>query len=64
MCFLYMELERWKLHCSGITCDKSIIELLSQNTDQVFFPNILCILAVLPVGSSEDDVFFVFKASI
>ena len=37
---LSMELKRWKQHCSGITCDKSITELLAQNTDPVFFPNI------------------------
>ena len=58
---LSMELKRWKQHCSGITCDKSITELLAQNADPVFFPNIrelLCILAVLPVGSSEAEQSF------
>ena len=58
---LSMELKRWKQHCSGITCDKSITELLAQNADPVFFPNILellCILAVLPVGSSKAERSF------
>ena len=58
---LSMELKRWKQHCSGITCDKSITELLAQNAVPVFFPNIrefLCTLAVLPFGSSEAERSF------
>jgi len=42
-------------------CDKSITELQAQNANPVFPPNLrelLCILEVLPVGSSEAERSF------
>ena len=55
------ELIRWRQHCHGITETKSITQLLSENADPLFFPNVrelLCILAVLPVGSAEAERSF------
>ena len=39
----------------------SITKLFSQDADPVFFPNIrevLCILEVLPIGSTEAERYF------
>ena len=50
------ELARWKVHCNGIFGERSITELLCQDADPIFFPNVwelLCILVVLPIGSAE-----------
>ena len=50
------ELIRWKQHCNGITETKSITQIWSKDAVLLFFPNVrelLCILAVLPVGSAE-----------
>ena len=55
------ELIRWRQHCHGITETKSITQLLSEDADPLFFPNVrelLCILAVLPVGSAEAERSF------
>ena len=55
------ELHRWKEHCLHITEDKSVTALLSVDADPIFFPNVrelLCILAVLPVGSAEAERSF------
>ena len=58
---LESELHRWKQHCSGIIEDKSLTHLLCEDADPIFFPNIrelLCILAVLPIGSTEAERSF------
>ena len=50
------DLFRWKNHCESLIEAKSIIRLLCEDADPVFFPNVrerLCILTVLPVGSAE-----------
>ena len=55
------ELARWKLHCDGISDEKSVTQLLCQDADPIFFPNIrelLCVLAVLPIGSTEAERSF------
>lgn len=55
---LVSELKRWKDHRSSINVEKSLTELLSEDADPIFFPNIrelLCILAVLPSGSCEAE---------
>lgn len=58
------ELARWKTHCSRFSAalkDKSITHLLSEDADSIFFPNIrelLCILAILPIGSTEAERTF------
>ena len=55
------ELICWRQHCHGITKTKSITQLLSEDADPLFFPNVrelLCILAVLPVGSAEAERLF------
>ena len=55
------ELFRWKNHCEGLKEAKSITRLLCEDADPVFFPNVrelLCILAVLPVGSAEAERSF------
>ena len=58
---LESELHRWKQHCCGITEDKSLTHLLSEDADPIFFPNVrelLCILSVLPIGSTEAERSF------
>ena len=55
------ELHRWKQHCNSITEEKSLTTLLSEDADPFFFPNIrelLCILSVLPIGSTEAERSF------
>lgn len=55
------ELMRWKQHCDRITAEKSITQLLCEDCDPMFFPNIrelLCILVVLPIGSAEAERSF------
>ena len=58
------ELARWKAHCNEYSeslKEKSITHLLSEDADPIFFPNIrelLCILAVLPIGSAEAERSF------
>ena len=55
------ELVRWKRHCSLITTEKSITDLLCEDADPIFFPNIrklLTILAVLPIGSVQAERSF------
>ena len=55
------ELFRWKNHCEGLKEAKSITRLLCEDADPAFFPNVrelLCILAVLPVGSAEAERSF------
>ena len=55
------ELIRWRQHCHGITEIKSITQLLSEDADLLFLSNVrelLCILAVLPVGSVEAERSF------
>ena len=55
------ELIRWRQHCHGITEIKSITQLLSEDADLLFFSNVrelLCILAVLPIGSAEAERSF------
>ena len=55
------ELFRWKNHCEGLKEAKSSTRLLCEDADPVFFPNVrelLCILAVLPVGSAEAERSF------
>ena len=55
------ELAPWKAHCNGIPEEKSVTQLLCQDADPIFFPNVrelLCILAVLPVGSAEAERSF------
>ena len=54
---LESELHRWKQHCCGITEDKSLTHLPSEDADPIFFPNVrelLCILSVLPIGSTDN----------
>ena len=58
---LESELHRWKQHCCGITEDKSLTHLLPEDADPIFFPNVrelLCILSVLPIGSTEAERSF------
>ena len=48
-------------HCCGITNEKSLSQLLSEDSDPIFFPNIrelVCILAVLAIGSAETERSF------
>ena len=55
---LNSELHRWKCHCNALNEEKTITQLLCQEADPISFPNIrelLCILAVLPIGSAEAD---------
>ena len=55
------ELVRWKRHCRLITTEKSITNLLSEDADPIFFPNVrelLIILAVLPIGSVQAERSF------
>ena len=58
------ELARWKVHCNGISDEKSVTQLRSyyvRMLTQSFFSNVcelLCILAVLPIGSAEDERSF------
>ena len=58
---LNSELARWKSHCSRFSAtlkDKSMTHLLSEDADPIFFPNIqefLCILAILPIDSTEAE---------
>ena len=55
------ELSRWKDHCMQISGDKSITSLLSEDADPIFYPNVrelLCILAILPLGSTEAERSF------
>ena len=55
------ELVRWKRHCSLITTEKSITDLLCEDADPIFSPNIreiLTILAVLPTGSVQAERSF------
>ena len=55
------ELFRWKNHCEGLKEAKSITRLLCEDADPVSFPNVrelVCILAVLPVGSAEAERSF------
>ena len=55
------ELARWKVHCNGISEERTITQLLCQDADPIFFPNIcelLCIRAVLPIGSAEAERSF------
>ena len=55
------ELIRWKRHCSLITIEKSITNLLCEDADPIFFPNVrelLTILAVLPIGSVQAERSF------
>ena len=55
------ELARWKSHCSRFSAtlkDKSMTHSLSEDADPIFFPNIqefLCILAILPIDSTEAE---------
>ena len=64
------ELTRWKTHCSRFSAtlkDKSITHLLSEDADPIFFPNIrelLCILTILPIGSTEAERTFSFLRQI
>ena len=54
------ELARWKIHCQSIQ-HKSITSLLKSDADPIFYPNIrelLCVLAVLPIGSTEAERSF------
>jgi len=58
---LESELARWKVHCHGISEEKSVTQLLCQDADPIFFPNVrelLCVLAVLPIGSAEAERSF------
>ena len=55
------ELSRWKVHCNRIFQEKSVTQLLCQDADPIFFPNVRelhYILAVLPVGSAEAERSF------
>ena len=55
------ELVRWKRHCRLITTEKSITNLLSEDADPIFIPNVrelLTILAVLPIGSVQAERSF------
>ena len=58
------ELARWKAHCNKFHAtlkEKSITHLLSEDADPIFFPNIrelLCILVILPIGSTEAERTF------
>jgi len=58
------EIARWKTHSSkyySTVKDKSITYLLSEDVDAIFFPNLrelFCILAVLPIGSTEAERSF------
>ena len=55
------ELFRRNNHCEGLKEAKSITRLLCEDAESVFFPNVrelLCILAVLPVGSAEAERSF------
>ena len=64
---LESELARWKVHCIGISGEKSITQLLCQDADPIFFPNIrelLCILVVLPIGSAEAERSFSYLRQI
>ena len=54
----HSELFRWKWHCNGISGEKS---LLCKDADPIFFPNVrelLCILAILRIGSTEAERSF------
>ena len=58
---LESELARWKTYCSTNLSDKPISQLLCEDADPIFYPNVrelLSILAVLPVGSSEAERSF------
>ena len=55
------ELGRWKRHCSVITEEKSVTNILSEDADPIFYPNVrelLTILAVLPIGSVQAERSF------
>jgi len=58
------EIARWKNHCSkyySTVKDKSVTYLLSEDVDPIFFLNVrelFCILAVLPIGSTEAERSF------
>ena len=55
------ELSRWAHHCKQVKEETSVISLLSKHADTMFFPNIrelLEILAVLPIGSTEAERSF------
>ena len=57
----HCELFRWKRHCNGISGEKSVISLLCEDADPIFFPNVrqlLCILAISPIGSTEAERSF------
>ena len=61
------QLFHWKNHCKGLKEAKSITRLLCEDADPVFFPNVselLCILAVLPVGSAESERSFSYLRQI
>ena len=50
-----------KQHCNGISGEKSVTSLLCKDVDPIFFPNVrglLCILAILPIGSTEAERSF------
>ena len=53
---MYFESElaaaRWKVHCNGIFGERSITELLCQDTDPIFFPNVRELLCILHGGTS------------
>ena len=56
-----MEMSRWAHHCNHVKEEKSVRSLLSLHADATFFPNIrelLKILAVLPMGSTEAERSF------
>ena len=55
------ELRRWKVHCESIKEPRSVMSLLKLDADSIFYPNVrelLCILAVLPIGSTEAERSF------
>ena len=55
------ELGRWKRHCSVITEEKSVTNILCKDADPVFYSNVrelLTILAVLPIGSVQAERSF------
>ena len=55
------ELRRWKVHCESIKEPRSVTSLLKLDADSIFYPNVrelLCILAVLPIGSTRAERSF------
>ena len=59
------ELARWKVHCNGISEERTITQLLCQDADLILFIcELLCILVVMPIGSAEAEKSFSCRRQI